>query len=980
MSANLPVVQIVRSITEESNVGTHETKRPELCAGSKTLYEQLKSNDFREVEDGMKDIREQMDRMDGRLREAREEWRGIAAVVEGRAASRGRACANGASPKRYGTEPQPMKPYLKLAVLLLAAACSSDVITPDGAGPWWLEPANRAPEAVDEIPAQRLPGPGKAVAVAVGAHFTDPDGDTLTFAASSADTAVVAADVDGDTLRLAGGATGGAGTVTVTATDPSGLSVSVSVAVTVNRAPVLSGEIPAQSWIERASSEEVNVSAHFTDPDGDALTFAASSADTAVVRVSSNSRWDPVSGWWLAFEALAVGEAAVTVTARDSDGLETLAVFAVEVTENHERAALAALYEATDGPNWTNNENWLTDAPLGEWHGVTVGDDGRVSRLDLGGRIRAPDLGNGLSGPIPPELGNLASLRTLNLGGNALTGSIPPELGNLASLEELDLAWNPLTGPIPPELGNLASLEELDLHGNPIARFSGFPDSGLTGSIPPELGNLASLKKLTLRANALTGSIPPELGNLASLEELDLGANAIDPVPGLSGPIPPELGNLTSLRTLDLDGNGLTGPIPPELGNLASLRTLNLGGNGLSGSIPPELGNLASLEGLNLASNALTGPIPPELSNLASLRRLNFDGNPGLCVPDDPQLRTWMTEKGFSAFPCSDPASRLLPRALLRANGNGLSLALPDSLRDPAAVNVSDLGVVAATVADGRLELVPRGIGRTDVELVPSGGGSPAVAGVSVRKAVGTFGIDIAMVQPAPLGYEETMVAAADWWSSVLDGTEWEDIDPGFCGGWTGRSGHLVDDLVIQATADPGGVGLASAITCRGRRGEPTEISFYYPAVGFINVSRLAVVADVDVMKHEIGHVLGLASALRPLMNGQYFTGPRAVEAYRAGGGDPGLPGVPIHVGGFDSCRCHWDADLELMTWYLSHPTLDGLSLAALADAGYTVDMTKATPWRAPGNAAAAAMARALFRDVVEEVRIVPDSVPEPQR
>ncbi len=45
-------------------------------------------------------------------------------------------------------------------------------------------------------------------------------------------------------------------------------------------------------------------------------------------------------------------------------------------------AALVALYESTDGPNWVNNENWLTDAPLGEWYGVDTDRDGRVSRHD----------------------------------------------------------------------------------------------------------------------------------------------------------------------------------------------------------------------------------------------------------------------------------------------------------------------------------------------------------------------------------------------------------------------------------------------------------------------------------------------------------------------------------------------------------------------------------------------------------------------
>ena len=41
-----------------------------------------------------------------------------------------------------------------------------------------------------------------------------------------------------------------------------------------------------------------------------------------------------------------------------------------------DRAALVALFEATNGPMWNSAENWLTDAPLREWYGVV---DGRPS-------------------------------------------------------------------------------------------------------------------------------------------------------------------------------------------------------------------------------------------------------------------------------------------------------------------------------------------------------------------------------------------------------------------------------------------------------------------------------------------------------------------------------------------------------------------------------------------------------------------------
>ncbi len=266
-----------------------------------------------------------------------------------------------------------MRHWQKLAALVLAAACSGDATAPD---PATVEPeppappANRAPQATaDSIPAQRLPGPGEAVAVAVGTYFTDPDGDALTFAAASADTAVVSATMAGDTVRLTGGGTGGAATVTVTASDPAGLSARAPVAVAVNRAPEVSGEIPAQSLLDDAEIVLVDALAGtFTDPDGDSLWFDAEGSDTSVVVAGCCSA--RAGGHWMVWlRPVARGGATVTVTARDPDRLEARAVFTVEVTENPGRAALVALYEATDGPNWVNNENWLTDAPLGEWFG-----------------------------------------------------------------------------------------------------------------------------------------------------------------------------------------------------------------------------------------------------------------------------------------------------------------------------------------------------------------------------------------------------------------------------------------------------------------------------------------------------------------------------------------------------------------------------------------------------------------------------------
>jgi hypothetical protein len=175
-----------------------------------------------------------------------------------------------------------------------------------------------------------------------------------------------------------------------------------------------------------------------------------------------------------------------------------------------ERTALVALYNSTDGANWTVKTNWLK--PSGTectWHGVTC-NSGRVWYLELEA--------NGLNGVIPSELENLSSMIILSLAGNQLKGNIPPELGNLTSVQELYLGNNDLTGSIPPELGNLPSIHHLRLHTN-----------RLSGSIPPQLGDLSTMGYLVLPANQLSGEIPEEIADLTGLAPggLDIGWNAL---------------------------------------------------------------------------------------------------------------------------------------------------------------------------------------------------------------------------------------------------------------------------------------------------------------------------------------------------------------------------------------------------------------------------------------------------------------------
>ena len=176
----------------------------------------------------------------------------------------------------------------------------------------------------------------------------------------------------------------------------------------------------------------------------------------------------------------------------DSDfsdlGLSFCATPAIPMAILVDRAALVVLYYATSGPNWTESENWLSNRPLGDWHGVSTDGNGRVIQLDL--------TNNQLSGEIPAELGKLSYLEVLRLETNRLRGEIPRRLGYLTDLKELTLSEN-----------------------------------GLTGEIPLHLGNLANLELLQLTSNDLAGCIPEGLRNVSDNDFLDLSLQSCDPAP-----------------------------------------------------------------------------------------------------------------------------------------------------------------------------------------------------------------------------------------------------------------------------------------------------------------------------------------------------------------------------------------------------------------------------------------------------------------
>lgn len=210
---------------------------------------------------------------------------------------------------------RPDRRRLLILIVLPILACGDAATEP-------APPPNRAPVASSSIPEQSVVV-GETVTLAASSYFSDADGGALTYTASSSDPGVISVSVSGSMVTMVGVGQGTA-TITVTATDPGGLSATQQVAVTVpNRPPIAEDSIPARS-IFLGETVTVDVSSHFSDPDGDALTYTANPSDPGVISVS-------VSGDMLTMVGVARGTADITVTATDPGGLSGTQQAAVTV-------------------------------------------------------------------------------------------------------------------------------------------------------------------------------------------------------------------------------------------------------------------------------------------------------------------------------------------------------------------------------------------------------------------------------------------------------------------------------------------------------------------------------------------------------------------------------------------------------------------------------------------------------------------------
>jgi len=295
--------------------------------------------------------------------------------------------------------------------------------------------------------------------------------------------------------------------------------------------------------------------------------------------------------------------------------------------------ALKALYESTDGDNWTNSTGWdvsgenpPTNCDLSNWFGITLDQNGRVTRIYM--------YNNLLSGYLPSELGLLSELKNLDLFFNRISSTLPSEIGEMSNLEYLRLSSNRIESPLPSSFADLSLLKRLYLDGNlldgkfpaeiiPLTslEYLDLRNNGLNGAIPSTIGDLNKLTTLNLSYNQFTGSIPSAISNIHALQYLNLNRNQ------LTGELPASMANMTNLLSLYLESNLFQDDDIDVLMSIENLRTLSLSNNNFGGEVPTEIENLTQLTALYLRSNQFSGEIPEGISKLINLQTLDLSYN-----------------------------------------------------------------------------------------------------------------------------------------------------------------------------------------------------------------------------------------------------------------------------------------------------------------------------------------------------------------
>ena len=536
-------------------------------------------------------------------------------------------------------------------------------------------------------------------------------------------------------------------------------------------------------------------------------------------------------------------------------------------------------------------------------------------------------------------LANLTNLESLRLDDNHISDITP--LANLTKLRYLSLEFSQLSDLSP--LENLAKLRYLSLDFDQFSNVSLSP-----------LANLTKLEQLYLNPHNILAIPPVEKGTKRLLETsliifgwtfntIPVGSSVNYVVTSntsqLSDITP--LANLTNLENLIIAYSQLSDITP--LANLTNLENLIITYSQVSNITP--LANLTNLEQLDLSVNQVSDITP--LANLTNLEQLYFTANQVSDITPLTNL-TNLEQLYFGVNQISDitPVKALSGLEELKAEDNPLSTT---SINE----HIPDLQLRGVDVSFSSVVHFP------DTE-------SP-------------FRIDLVFLEDDNFTEDDFTKAEQEMWHRIAN--RWELViqtelpDYDFSNTWTGQCGsHLLSVPAGEQIDNPRiYITKFDKITpygapAKGYGGPILLRSSSLPIIGCIGIDIATSTRFDDLLwevgLHEVGHVLGIGTTwedsgmLREINSNVHFAGPQAIAAFdQAGGTDYQGAKVPTEPGGG-----HWYRSVlsgELMA-PSNGDALSAITLQALSDLGYSVNLSEADPYVLPSPTAAKPVAEAI--------------------
>jgi len=335
------------------------------------------------------------------------------------------------------------------------------------------------------------------------------------------------------------------------------------------------------------------------------------------------------------------------------------------------------------------------------------------------------------------------------------------------------------------------------------------------------------------------------------------------------------------------------------------------------------------------------------------------------------------------------------PTQIVKVSGDAQTATAGTTLPAPLVVQVNDAGgspipgrtaTFTVTQGDGSLGAATAATGNdgraSTTFTTGTLSGSPQAVSASITATAlsvsftatasadpTSFNIGLRYLNPATPTQQQAFTNARLRWQSVIT----EDLEdalieanPDDCGLGTPAVNQPVDDLMILvrliAIDGDGGI-LGSAGPCFIRDpGDPLTVM----GIMQFDTDDLQTLEDggllEDVILHEMGHVLGYGTlwGLQGLLvgpslppasgNDPHFTGAQAIAAFNSAGGSTYSGGAKVPVentGGDGTADAHWRETVlgdELMTGFIDFGPnpLSRITIASLADQGYTVDLAAA--------------------------------------